>query len=136
MLYVPKNFSIWDVVPDTVYKTYGDSAWQFLDGRAMESLDILIDFLGPLTVNNWKYGGVRRWSGFRDSTCPVGAANSQHRHGRAIDAVGKTGAKDMRKKILDNQELFPYVTTLEDNVDWLHFDIRQRKENGIILIKP
>lgn len=137
MIYLPKHFRLEEFVSPAVFHEYGERSWEFLDDRMVRTVDTLRDFFGvPLIINNWKTGGIRTYCGYREPSCPVGAKNSQHRMGRAVDIICSIPARDMRKKILDNPESFPYLTTLEDKVDWLHADTRSSMTEGIRLINP
>jgi hypothetical protein len=48
-------------------------------------LDALRDKFGPITVNDWSWGGTFKESGYRSATSRTGAKYSQHRYGRAFD---------------------------------------------------
>lgn len=66
-----------------------------------------------------------------------GATYSQHKFGRACDVVSrKTSAQEMRDYIIQNRNKFPHITTLEDTVSWLHFDIRPTNNKNINTFKP
>jgi len=136
-LYKCYYFKLEELVSKEIFSKYGDRAWQFLDPRLLASIDaIRVFFNVPMTANNWHKKGPRKYSGFRERSCEVGADESQHRHGRACDLVCKIPAKDLRERIRTSPEKFPHITTIEDDVDWLHVDVRQREEKSIVLIKP
>jgi len=76
-------------------------------------------------LNNYKFGGTRLWSGLRTPDSPYYSETSQHSLGKAFDVVFKyVQAEEVREFILNNRDLFPYVTGLELDVSWLHFDVR------------
>jgi len=121
-------FSIDELVPPDVYQERGELAWELLDDRALETLDQLRAKFGHCTVNNYKYGGPREWSGLRTPDSPYYSKYSQHTHGRAFDCIFKEHeAQDVRNYIKANPDEFPYLNSYELDVNWLHFDTRNCK---------
>lgn len=136
-MYTCKYFKIYELVPKHVYEERGEKAWSLLDSRALEMLDKVREFSGPLVVNNWKWGGDRQWSGLRTPESPYGTIYSQHRYGRAFDCISsQKSSQELREHILNNQEDFPYIRGIELDVSWLHFDVGNRPGNGIVTFKP
>lgn len=125
-MYKCRWFKIQELVPPHVYEERGEKAWELLDERALISLDALRDMFGPLTCNDWHIGGGRKWSGLRTAESPYYSPYSQHTMGRAFDVIsGIHSAESMREKVLRHRkEKFSYITGLELNVTWLHFDVR------------
>ena len=120
-----------EVLPEHLYKERGAYNLRLMDEKALITLDHLRKYLDvPLTVNSWSWGGNRNASGYRDvvyygSNEKYVKSTSQHKYGRAIDCVStKMSAVQMRDFILENKQLFPYITFLEVGVNWLHFDTR------------
>lgn len=134
--YRPKHFALKELVDPETYAKLGDRAWIVLDPRALATLDQLRKRFGSCTVNNWHSGGAHKYRGFRPPQCTVGAALSQHRFGRAFDCSFNTSAHVVREYVLDNWAEFPYLMTLEDEVSWVHFDVRDHGGAGIQLVKP
>jgi hypothetical protein len=136
-IYQPKHFDPREFVSPEVYHELGDRALLLLDNRVLETADAIREYFGrPVTVNNWHLGGERVASGFRETTCPVGARYSQHRFGRALDLlVDKMRAEVVREAIIREQHLFKHVTTMEDGVAWVHFDCRAITNGVIYLFK-
>ena len=134
--YRPKHFTIQELVPLETYQLLGDNSWIVLDIRAVMTLDQLRDYFGPCTVNNWSRGGNLQYRGFRPKDCTVGAMNSQHRFGRAFDCSFNSSADKVRQDILDNRSQFPYLSALEDEVSWVHFDVRDHGDESIKVFKP
>jgi hypothetical protein len=136
-MYKCKYFKIYELVPKHVYEDLGESAWILLDSRALEMLDKIREFSGPLIVNNWKWGGDREWSGLRTPESPYGTSYSQHRFGRAFDCISsQKSSQELREHILNNPEDFPYIRGIELDVSWLHFDTGNRPGKGIYTFKP
>ena len=124
-MYQCKHFEIYELVPPSVYEKRGQKAWELLDERALVTLDTLRDNLGVCTVNNYYFGGSRKWSGLRTPESPYYSPTSQHSLGKAFDCLFKTvSAEEARQHILSNRDLYPHITGLELDVSWLHFDIR------------
>lgn len=130
-MYIPKYFVIQEFVPPAIHKIYGERAWQFLDSRLLETADQLREKFGPMVINTWhsdkliKAYGKRTESGLRDPYSPTGAKYSQHKFGRAADALfAKVTAEDVRAYVLGHGHEFPYLTSIEGEVTWFHFDVR------------
>jgi len=133
-----KNFSLQEFLSTETWDKYGHRALGFMDDRIIESAQALRDNLDvPLTINNWAYGGDRYMSGLRTQEMSIYRPFSQHSFGRAVDIISpEITAEKMRKHILQNQDLYPHITTLEGNVTWLHMDCRNRTEEGIQVFLP
>jgi hypothetical protein len=122
--YKPKYFGTVELVPPAVWSYFkSDSALIVMDSRILITADQIRDFLGiPLIINNWFTGGNRFQCGYRnviDEKTPY----SQHYAGRALDVIShQMSAQEMRLKIIENNRLFPFLTRIEDKVDWLHID--------------
>jgi uncharacterized protein YcbK (DUF882 family) len=123
--YIPTHFAVHELVPEHVYRDRGEKAIELLDDRLLITLDQLREKFGPVTVNNWFWGGNRQWSCLRTEKSPHGSMYSQHRFGRAADCLFKNfSASEIRNYILKNPSAFPYITFVELDTEWLHFDVR------------
>lgn len=134
--YRPRHFELRELVDPETYRWLGERAWWVLDPRALATLDQLRDRFGPCTVNNWHADGDFRYRGFRPPGCAVGAALSQHRFGRAFDCTFRETAQEVREYIRAHRAEFPFLTTLETDVTWLHFDVRDTGTQDILIIRP
>lgn len=126
-MYTCEHFVIQELVPPKVYEARGEKAWQLLDERLLITLDRLRKRYGPMTVNNWHWGKDREWSGLRTPDSPYYSAYSQHSFGRAADCLFKnTTAEAVRQDILNHpeDEDFALIGSVELDVGWLHFDVR------------
>ena len=124
-MYKCEYFAIHELVPPHIYKQWGERAWQFLDVRALRTLDYLRRKYGKITVNNYIWGGEREWSGLRTPDSPYYSETSQHTYGRAFDCLFHTAHIDkVRQDILSKPDEFPHINCIEMNVSWLHFDVR------------
>lgn len=135
-IYKPKYFELYELLPPELY-TYdmmvSEEARErafanFFDPKLLETIDVVREIIGlPLICNTWFQDGNRRNSGYRTLQCEVGAAQSQHKLGKAVDLIcHKMSAEDMRQKIEQNQHLLPYPIRIEKGVGWLHLDTKER----------
>jgi uncharacterized protein YcbK (DUF882 family) len=119
--YVPKYFKWYELMPSAEYEKH----WLILmDERLLMSLDAIREHYNrPVTVNNWHSGGQFSLRGFRPMNSKTGAKFSQHKFGRAADFdVQGISPEQVRKDIRSG--LFPLVTCIENNVNWVHIDVR------------
>lgn len=120
-----KYFKIEELVDKKTFNIRGERAWQLIDDRLIYSIDSLREKFGPITINNWNSGGDREWSGLRTVDSPYYSRYSQHTFGRAADLLfSNADVEEVRKYILANKDLFPYITGVELGTSWLHIDIR------------
>tara|TARA_R110000868_G_scaffold36278_16_gene128896 strand:+ start:313 stop:726 length:414 start_codon:yes stop_codon:yes gene_type:complete len=135
-IYTCKHFIIQELVPEHVLNDRGiHKPWELLDPRALITLDALRDKFGSCTVNNWKWGGNREWSGLRTEQSPYGTQYSQHRFGRAFDCIfADHTAEEVRTYVMANPEEFPHIGAIELGTSWFHFDCRNC--NGIMAFNP
>lgn len=134
--YIPKYFELYELLPPELY-TYDMMVSEAARARGFEMLDekllITIDIIrgdivkAPLICNTWYQDGNRKYSGLRPADCAVGAPKSQHKLGKAVDLLcNKYTAEEMRQMIRDNEHLLPYPIRIEDGVNWLHIDTKER----------
>lgn len=139
MFYKPKYFVIQELVDQETYIKFGERALGFFNPLLLISIDGVREFFNsPLTINNWHKGGDFQWRGLRTKECEVGASYGMHRFGGAIDTdIKGVTAEEARKAIIENKddERLKYITCLEDDVNWLHLDVRNIPSR-IKLIKP
>jgi len=135
-MYKCQFFDIKELVSSRVFDDRGQKAWALLDERALKTLDKLREVFGPVTINDWSWGGSNEFRGYREPDCRIGAKYSQHRFGRAFDCIFRDiSADEVREYILQNPGEFPYITSIEMNVSWLHFDVRNYGP-GILKFNP
>lgn len=124
-MYKPKYFQPFEFVSRSVFNKRGEKSLQLLDDRILMTADFLRERYGPITINNWYWGGDRVDSGLRTSTSNIGSDLSQHRFGRALDMLFQNvSVEEVREDILKNPEKYPYVTATELGTSWLHIDCR------------
>jgi hypothetical protein len=136
--YDPIHFDAKELVPPEIYDQLGEKSLLVMDKETLITADKIREHFGvPMVINNWHTGGDRKYSAYRPFNCNVGAMYSQHKFGRAIDAILlNLYALDVRLEIIKNREKFPFITVLEDGVSWLHFDTRCSANGSINLINP
>jgi uncharacterized protein YcbK (DUF882 family) len=119
--YVPKYFKWYELMPSAEYEKH----WLILmDERLLMSLDAIREhYKRPVTVNNWYSGGKFSLRGLRPMNSVVGAKYSQHKFGRAVDFdVQGISPEQVRNDIRSG--LFPLITCIEKDVNWVHIDVR------------
>lgn len=122
-----RHFALHELLPPHVFQERRDAGWELLDDRLLQALDRLRERYGPMTVNNYHWGGPREWSGLRTPDSPFYSRLSQHSFGRAADCLfANTTAEHVRQDILatPNAPTFQLINSIELNVSWLHFDVR------------
>lgn len=135
MAYNCRFFETREFIPKQVYAVRGEKSIQLMDDRALITADALRARYGKAVINTWFFWNKdspvwigkrpRNWSGLRVKGCPYGSAFSQHRFGRALDMLFEdVTAEEIRQDILTTLDSFPYITSLELETSWLHFDTR------------
>lgn len=119
-----------ELVPPSVYNELGArSVTLCMDSRVMDVLRQLRLDYGPVTVNDWKWGGPYTERGYRPPSSKSGAAWSQHKFGRAADCVFKEAdVKTVRAEVIakckSGHAIYGLIRGIEDGVSWFHFDVR------------
>jgi len=125
-----KHFKPYELVDRATYEKLGDYCLSLFDPELLIALDDLREYFGcTVTVNTWHSGKSFQWRGYRTpaKARELGAPNSQHVKGRAIDCdIEDYTAERARQIILKNQnhELLKRIMRLETGVSWLHFDVK------------
>jgi len=144
-MYTPQYFGIKELIPKNLYAKYKSRGDAFLfqvvfDERLLKLIDRIRDQFGPMTANDWSWGGTNQYRGFRPPDCSIGAKLSQHRFGRAVDLIPKNiTSGEIRKEIIANQNssYWKDIGGLEMDISWLHVDVRSRTySNKINLFYP
>ena len=124
-MYIPKHFEPQELVPPAIFDARGDKSLELIDDRVLITLDKLRNLFGPCTINNWPWGGLLTQSGLRTSDAKEYSPTSQHTFGRAMDCkFENTTAAQIRKYLISHLQARPYITFIEDDVNWFHFDVR------------
>lgn len=134
-------FKIHELVCPHVYERFGEKAWDYFDIRLLETLLFIRTELNmPMTVNNWKGGGMISQRGLRCNLCSevkskTYAYLSSHIFGKGIDFVVKgMTANAVRDWITKHQDKLPYPIRLEvgPKVTWVHLDVCNETDKKIV----
>ncbi len=134
-LYIPRYFRIEELVYPEFYEQFQhrgeDYMWLAFDARVLQTADRLRERYGPMTVNNWLWGGSRTESGLRAMDTSTGAALSQHKFGRALDCIFHDCTADEVRADMKKWGVyaeFRLITCIEEfpGMSWFHFDVRNR----------
>lgn len=137
-----KYFKIYELIPPELYNaTLEDILWSQFDDRLLKTIDLMRQKYGMTIINNWKTGGQLKNSGLRLPDSEAGVKFSQHKLGRAADLhISSKTPDQIRQDILANPwaEEFKYITCIEDNVNWVHIDVRNHDkiQKGILIVLP
>lgn len=134
MATIKDYFDIRELVCPHVHDKFGAYAWQFFDPRLLDTLLVIREKIGkPIIVNNWASGGDFSQRGLRCNICALPKEKtsleklymSAHSQGMAVDFdVAEMKAEEVRKWIKDNQIFLPHPIRLEEDVNWVHLDVR------------
>ncbi len=139
MFYQSAYFKIYELVDKIAHTELGEKAWMLFHPYALMTLDKIRQYFDqPIIVNSWHSGGTWSQCGFRSYDSTVGARYSQHKFGNAFDLhFPHITADEVREEILKNKdhEAFKFITCLETDISWVHWDCRNI-EDRIQLVKP
>lgn len=136
-------FGIKELVCHHVYEAWGENAWQFLDDRLLDTLLVLREKIDkPIVVNNWAKGGSYSQRGLRCNVCQLVREKTDlqkvyvtaHLQGKAVDFnVNGMTAEEVRRWIVKNQILLPHPIRIENDVTWVHLDVRNDGSHNKVL---
>jgi len=153
---VSRNFFEDELIPPAIYNNKRLKNEWFIDKGTLKIQQSIRNYYGPMTVNNWYHGGIFRYRGYRNPSCPEGSKLSMHRHMKAMD---NDPADCPATKIIDdiikyNKLLkngnprhirIPYfayrITCVEYSIGgrrpgWAHWDTRPTRERyGLLILK-
>ncbi len=121
------------------YNAFGEKSIRFIDERIVIASQFLRDRYGrSTTINNWRDGGPRKYSGTRPFNCTTGATYSQHKYGRATDNIieGYTPA-EIRDDIIKHQDIFleNFIYAVESGTPtWTHIDCQNTGLNEVVFV--
>ena len=126
-----KYFIIEELVDRETFKKRGQKAWELIDPILIKMIDSIKEEFpkGTITINNWKWGGDREWSGLRTIKSSYYSSYSMHTFGKAVDMIfSDYTAEEVRNIIKTKKTSFDMIKGLESGISWLHIDIRNREE--------
>ncbi len=66
-MHKPKHFQTYELLPEDFYEAHkhlgDDRLWLMFDDRALQTVDWLRDVYGPITLNDWRWGGRNHYRG-------------------------------------------------------------------------
>lgn len=154
---ISENFDIRELVHWRTWRKYGNRSIEQVDNRLPSILEYLKKAFSTdgerayVVVNDWLWGGHYTDSGYRDPDSKVGAPESQHRSGRAVDIKVKhkgeyLSSEDMYRVVRENwHELKklgvkrvedPAYTKNEGGRAWLHIDLAETNKDELHVFKP
>lgn len=123
-----EHFAVHELVPPEIYKKRGEKAWQLINPSLINLIDALRGEFGSAKINDYHWGGSRKWSGLRTPDSPYYSMTSQHSLGNAVDILFKNHTADeVRKAITSDPDKWLAICpsiTLEDKTSWVHIDVR------------
>ena len=157
-LYNSKRFKPFELVDKATYESFADKSlsdiYDLFDWRLLKAIDDLMDKLEEhykkslkIICNNWKWHknpkapDYFQWRGLRNEKCKGYSAGSQHNYIKSVRKVTALDfdvfgikAEDVRNFIVEhqNEDWAKIIGGLEDDVNWVHLDIRSRLSNKII----
>jgi len=126
-----KHFKTFELVPKDLYNEDGEAAIHRFKPEILELLEwIRVQIGKPITVNNWHAGGSFQYRGFRPKDCPIGAINSAHKKGMAVDfdVKGMT-AQEVRDWLHAHKLELHHKIRVETGVNWVHIDTNTQGQN-------
>ena len=137
-------FDISELVGPAVYNKYGNESWFVFETDILNCLLLIrVGLDKPITINNWKRGGTRSESGYRDNTQSIMVDKtiegklylSGHVLGCAFDfTVKDVNSTYVREWVVKHKNIFPCKVRLENNKDgkqisWVHIDTKYYERN-------
>ena len=130
-MYTCRHFLIKELIPpDLSHPKQWAALWRLFDDRLLRAADLLRDEYGPMTVNDWIWGGGYTDSGLRLPGSEYYSFTSQHSHGRALDLKPQDAeVQRIREDIIGRKKSWMgLITGVELDVEWLHIDTRNAEE--------
>lgn len=135
-----KYFIVEELVPESVFNLIGESALKLMEPSLITFIENMrIHFGKPITINNWKWGGQFSQRGLRTKDSEFYNATSQHSFGKALDFdIEGLTAQEVRDWVIENRKLdwVKPIGFIEDEVNWVHVDIRPTKNSVLLLWHP
>ena len=132
------NLYLDEYIPKGLYQQYESKPHiliGLIDKRLIDADQKLRNVFGSVIINNWWNGGDRNWSGIRTSDSSFYSLTSQHTYGRASDKLFNSPAEEVREYIKQNW-ISLGITCIEENVSWVHSDVRWWQGNNLLIVYP
>lgn len=134
---VSEHFYLDEYVRKDFYQKWGAKCVHWIRPEVIKVDQALRYKFGVTEINDWWDGGKFDDRGFRYPITDTGATDSFHKFGCASDKVFiNASAEEVRKYIIANENYFMNLglTTIEDNVSWVHTDCRNTGLNHILIL--
>ena len=140
MIYQCRHFGIQELVAPEIYAARVSRAWELLDTELLMTIDAARDAVGPITINDWHWGGMFKYSGLRPWDCAIGAKWSDHKYGRACDLKPiRVTPRELYDYMLKHPEKFPHLRSLENiekTPSWVHVSTRNHLYPHVWIVNP
>lgn len=105
---IAQHFDIREFVPRSIWDRFGTSSLWFIRPEVPVFADGVRNHFGLATrCNDWLWGGRSHYRGYRPRTVNIGADNSIHRLGGALDLiVSGVSGNDVVEEVIANQQKF------------------------------
>lgn len=139
-MYIPEHFSAAELIPPADYAKWGEGGVMMINPLLCLMLDQLRERHGRLVINST--GRDRQQSGLRtvdfyrreyrnltktQQQVKFSSSRSAHIRGDAADCIPlDTTVAKIHQDIKDNPDLYPFIHFVEDDVSWLHIDVRNQ----------
>lgn len=137
---VSTNFVLAEFCHPDIYNhpAIGTRCIDWLNIHLIPTVQLLRDDMGPLTINDWEWGGNYVDSGLRVFNDNKYAVFSSHKGGNAVDIKPKkVTCAELYYHILNNQHKYPYISRIE-NIEhtptWVHIEVSSSARLGEIVI--
>jgi phospholipase C len=137
-----KNLFLDEYIPKVLYLKYRNKPWilqGLIDCRLVKADQMLRDYFGSVMINNWWVWvnncgyDLRQWSGLRTPASPDYKPESQHTFGRASDKLFTNATAEEVRIYIKKNFLTLGITSIEENVSWVHSDVRWNETGSLIL---
>ena len=136
-MYIPRFFSLQELVPRDIFELYGERLWAYFDPNILRAQDFLRRHFGRCTVNNWRWGGNLCYRGYRPPSYTKCGSLSTHRMFKALDSSFEDAtAEEVRQYIIETDGLGWIVKRIEDDVNWVHIDTLDTGSKELVIFKP
>jgi len=137
-----EHFDLKELVHPDIYNhpAIGARCADFIHPNTGETLDLLREYAGTITINDWMYAGSYLNSGLRTPDSSTGALFSAHRFGCGFDLKPRQISNEkLYYHILNNQEKYPFISRME-GIDhtpgWVHVEITSKRDGEIVIFNP
>lgn len=141
-MYIPEHFSAAELIPPADYAKWGEGGMMMINPLLTLMLDQLRKRHGRLVINstgrNRQQSGLRTIDFYRreypsmlrsQQDRKFLASRSAHIRGDAADCIPlDTTVEKIHQDIKDNPDLYPFIHFVEDDVSWLHIDVRNQAD--------